>query len=85
MKQARVLEKRIKSELKDIFESLGSTRYFVEVNPKGQEFAAKIWIEADILDRIAAEQDLIKTVSDAVRYIEHEFNATIFEELKPLF
>ena len=85
MKQARVLEKRIKSELKDIFESLGSTRYFVEVNPKGQEFAAKIWIEADILDKIAAEQNLIKTVSDAVRYIEHEFNATIFEELKPLF
>ena len=85
MKQAKVLEKQIKNELKDIFESLGSTRYFVEVNPKGQEFAAKIWIESDILDRIATDQDLIKTVSDAVRYVELKFNATIFEELKPLF
>ena len=85
MKQAKVLEKRIKNELKNIFESLGSTRYFVEVNPKGQEFAAKIWIESDILDRIATNQDMIRTVSDAVRYIELEFNATIFEELKPLF
>ena len=85
MKQAKILEKRIKSELNDIFKSLGSTRYFVEVIPKGQGFAAKIWIESDILDKIAAEQDLIKTVSDAVRYVELEFNATIFEELKPLF
>lgn len=85
MKQTKLLEKQIKNNLQDLFEQLGSTRYFVEVKSKGHGFSAKIWVESDILDRISANQETIKTVSDAVRCIELEFNATIFEELKPLF
>jgi len=85
MKRIKILEKRIKHDLKPFFESLGSTRYFAEVQPKGHEFGAHIWVEKEVFNVIAADKGKIKIISDVIADIEVEFNTTIFEELKPLF
>ncbi|MCG7851292.1 MAG: hypothetical protein MIO92_02100 [Methanosarcinaceae archaeon] len=84
MKRTKLLEERIKHELKPLFESFGSTRYFVEVRAKGHEFGAHIWLEKELFDPIASDKEKLKMISDAIRHLEMEFNTTIFEELKPL-
>jgi hypothetical protein len=84
MKRTKILEERIKHELNPLFESLGSTRYFVEVRPKGHEFGAHIWLEKELFDPIVSDKEKLKIVSDAIRHLELEFKTTIFEELKPL-
>ena len=84
MKQARILEKHIKKGLADLLEPLGSTRYFVEVSPRGNGFRAKIWVEEAIFQQIASDPDKLRKVSDAVNFAEMEFGEEIFEELKPL-
>jgi hypothetical protein len=84
MKRTKILEERIKHELKPFFELLGSTRYFVEVRPKGHEFGAHIWLEKELFDSIASDKEKLRMISDAIRHLELEFNTTIFEELKPL-
>lgn len=84
MKHTKILEERIKHELEPFFESLGSTRYFVEVRPKGHEFGAHIWLEKELFDSIASDKEKLRMISDAIRHLELEFNTTIFEELKPL-
>lgn len=84
MKQAKIIEKCIKQRLQDFLESLGSTRYFVEAEPRGKGFIAKIWIEKDIFDEIAADREKLHRISDAVSDVEWELGIKIFEEMKPL-
>ncbi|WP_406661450.1 hypothetical protein V7O66_02700 [Methanolobus sp. ZRKC3] len=84
MKRSTLLEKQIKSKLREFFEPLGSTRYFVEVKPRGHEFSAKIWVEAEILDEIAKNPEKLTYISDTIREVEKEFKTIIFGRLKPL-
>lgn len=84
MKHSTLLEKQIQSKLREFFESLGSTCYFVEVKQRGHEFSAKIWIEAKILDKIAEDPEKLTYISDTIIEVEKEFKTKIFESLKPL-
>jgi hypothetical protein len=84
MKRSTLLEMQIKSKLSEFFEPLGSTRYFVEIKPRGHEFSANIWVEAEILDEITGNPEKLTYISDKIREVEKEFKTTIFESLKPL-
>lgn len=84
VKHARILEKHIKQNLVNLLEPLGSTRYFVEVSPRGKGFVAKIWVEEAIFHQIASDPEKLKGISDAVSAVEAEFGGEILEELKPL-
>ena len=79
--KTKILEDRIKHELKPFFELLGSTRYFVEVRPKGHEFGAHLWVEKELFDSIASDKEKLKMISNAIRHLELELDTTIFEEL----
>lgn len=84
MKRSTLLEKQIKFKLREFFEPLGSSRYFVEVKARGHEFSAKIWVEAEILDEITENPEKLSHISDTVREVEKEFKTVIFERLEPL-
>lgn len=84
MKRSTLLEKQIHSKLSEILEPLGSTRYFVEVKPRGHGFSAKIWVEVKILNEIVEDPEKLTSISDTIIEVEKELKTKIFESLKPL-
>jgi hypothetical protein len=85
MRFARILQDRIREEVKGELEVLGSRAFYVRATPQGKRrYKVGIWIEREVLESLVDSEGTLDRILEIIGRLEREYAIKIEEELKPL-
>lgn len=85
MRFARILQDRIREEVKEELKILGSRAFYVRAIPqRKRRYKVRIWIERGVLESLVNSEGTLDRILNIVRRLEREYAIKIEEELKPL-